>query len=281
MSLLTFENFSLGFQRYDSPLKRSIKPVLDDISLSIAPGEIVAMIGASGAGKSLLAHAVFGILPPNIALNGRISFAGEALSASSQERHRGRSISLVPQSISSLDPLARCGQQLKWAARRAGLKANAQTLGATLARYGLGKEVLRFYPHQLSGGMARRLMLAIATIGEPELVVADEPTSGLDAETATIVLQELRALADKGKAVLLITHNLAESLPFADQVAILSNGRLVSLEATSAFIENGDRLNSAYAQNLWRSLPQRDFNLNPALQIPEPILEPVQEPAYA
>jgi len=255
--MLEVRDFSLHFRRYDGLLKQQRTSALEGLDLRLGRGEVMALVGASGAGKSLLAHALFGILPPNAETSGEMLLDGVRLDAQSWPALRGRRMGLVPQSIGHLDPLVRCGTQLGWAARRSG-RASAD-IGAALTRFGLSAEAARAFPHQLSGGMARRMMLAIATIGSPDLVVADEVTSGLDPEIAQVVLDHLRRIADEGRSVLLITHDLARALPFADRVALLSNGRLAGIEAADCFTGSGERLQSPYARALWRAMPENDF----------------------
>ncbi|SMD19315.1 ATP-binding cassette domain-containing protein [Rhizobium sp. RU36D] len=256
--MLSVENLSISFLRYDGVVHRREVTALDGIDLSVSRGEIVALVGASGAGKSLLAHALFGILPANAVVRGRLSLEGMPLPGASSVDARG-GMALVPQSLSHLDPLARCGRQLQWAARRGGVSKTRQELLAALERFGLGTEVMRLYPHQVSGGMARRLLLAMATIANPALVVADEPTSGLDPDAARGVLGHLRGLADGGKAVLLITHDLVTAVSHADRVAILQNGRMVGIESADAFSDDGERLTHPYAKALWLAMPGNRF----------------------
>ena len=255
--MLDIDNLSISFLRYDGVVHRREVPALDGIDLSVARGEIVALVGASGAGKSLLAHALFGILPANAVVRGRLSLEGIPVQAASG--HTPRRMALVPQSLSHLDPLARCGRQLQWAARRGGANKTRQELIAILNGFGLGPEVMRLYPHQVSGGMARRLLLAMATIANPDLVVADEPTSGLDPDAASSVLDHLRRLADTGKAVMLITHDLVTAVSHADRVAILQSGRMVGIESADAFSEDGERLTHPYAKALWLAMPGNRF----------------------
>jgi peptide/nickel transport system ATP-binding protein len=257
--LLAVQDFSVSFRRHDGLVRQVEVPALRGLSFGIARGEVLALVGASGAGKSLLAHALFGILPPNAIVGGALSFDDAALDAESLSRHRGRRMGLVPQSPSHLDPLVRCGTQLRWAARRSGRRLDATDVTSVLERFGLGADAARAFPHQLSGGMARRVMLAIATIGEPDLIVADEPTSGLDRANAGGVLETLRRQADDAKGVLLVTHDLVQALPVADRVAILRDGQLVGIEPASAFSGDGNTLQSPYARSLWRAMPENDF----------------------
>jgi peptide/nickel transport system ATP-binding protein len=259
--MLQVEALSLSLLRYTGWFRRSPLPLLHDISLSLQAGEVLAVIGASGAGKSLLAQAILGLLPLQARLRGSLRFQGEALTPERQAALRGRRIALVPQSVAWLDPLARSGRQLHWAAGRAGLAAAARP-GASreaLRRFGLGDAVPGAFPHELSGGMARRVMLAMATIGAAELVVADEPTNGLDPVNAALVLRHLRGLADAGRGVMIVSHDLVSVLPVADRVCILRDGSSQELAEAASFRGDGAALRSPYARALWRALPDVDF----------------------
>ena len=260
MTLLSVEQLSIGFSRYDGLVRKRELHILEGLSFGIERGEVLALIGASGAGKSLLAHAIFGILPDNAVTHGRLRFDGAILDQAQRAKLCGRRMALVPQSVSHLDPMTRCRKQIVWAGRRVGRRLDGADIAGLLSRYGLEEAAAEAYPHQLSGGMARRMMMAIASVGDPDLVVADEPTSGLDSRNAEGVLIHLRALADAGKAVLVITHSLAEALPFANRVAVMRGGRLDSIEPASGFVDDGDGLFSPYARALWRALPQNGFS---------------------
>ncbi|TYC61807.1 ABC transporter ATP-binding protein [Rhodobacterales bacterium] len=259
MSFLQLERVSVGFMRYEGIFRQHELGLLEDLSFGVGRGEIVALIGASGGGKSLLAHAIFGILPRNAVVNGTIRIDGSVLDDTHRNRVRGRRMALVPQSLSHLDPMTRCRKQIGWAGQRAGHPLDRRKTEALLARYGLDERAANAFPHELSGGMARRMMIAIATVGDPDLVVADEPTSGLDTEATGGILRHLRSLADAGKAVLLITHSLAEVLPFADRVAVMRGGRLEAIEPSDRFAGAGETLASPYARALWIALPQNAF----------------------
>lgn len=260
MTLLSVSLLSVAFRRYQGLLDQVNIDCLSYLDLEVARGEVVALFGASGAGKSLFAHAMLGLLPPNAVVTGTIRFDGERLDARRIAELRGRRIALVPQSISHLDPLATVGRQLGWAARRAGRKdfARADAIAA-LNRFGLDELFLQSYPHTLSGGMARRVMLAIASVGDPDLVIADEPTNGLDPVNAGKVFGFLRGFADQGKGVVVISHDLAAAVASADRVAVLRDGALVATEDAATFRENGGAGLSSYARALWRALPQHDF----------------------
>lgn len=258
--MLAISDLSVSFRRYRSLLRQEEVARLSHITLGLAAGEVLGVIGSSGAGKSLLAHAILGLLPPNAVVRGPMRFEGEHLNAQSLPRLRGRRIALLPQQISHLDPMARVGRQIGWAVGRGGAKKGG--VQERLAAVGLSEEVGAVYPHHLSGGMARRVMLAIAAAGNARLMIADEPTAGLDPDNRDAVLARLRGHADGGGAVLLITHDLIPALRIVDRVAILDEGRLVSIAGAGEFRGEGEALTCGHARALWRALPRNGFVVN-------------------
>ncbi|CAI9404470.1 putative ABC transporter ATP-binding protein YejF [Pleomorphomonas sp. T1.2MG-36] len=260
MTLLSVDRLTVAFRRYQGLMGEVDIGCLSDLTLEVARGEMVAVFGASGAGKSLFAHAVLGLLPPNAVVTGSIRFSGERLDAARIAQLRGRRIALVPQSLSHLDPLATVGRQIGWAAKRVGRKGfTREDAVAALNRFGLDELFLDSYPHTLSGGMARRVMLAIASVGDPDLVIADEPTNGLDPVNAEKVFGFLRGFADDGKGVVVISHDLAAAVASADRVAVLRDGALVATEQAATFMRNGGEGLTPYARALWGALPQHAF----------------------
>ena len=266
--LLQVEHLSMSFSRYEpgAPFfqeRRVNMPVLNDLSLSVRAGELVAVVGASGSGKTLLADAILGLFAPNARVEGSIRFAGRPLDAAGIAGLRGRGISLVPQSVTSLDPLMRVGEQVVGAcgrgragrARRRERTARMRTLFREL---GLDAGVGRMLPHELSGGMARRVLVASALIDDPRLIVADEPTPGLDMELAVRALGDLRAFADAGGAVLLITHDLELALSVADRVAVFRDGHVVEEAPVSSFAQP-ELLSHPFSQALWHAMPEHGF----------------------
>ena len=182
--------------------------VLHGLNIAVHAGEIVAVVGASGSGKTLLADAVLGLFEPNSTVTGSIWFDGERMDAEGLRALRGHGLSLVPQSVSHLDPMMRVGKQVEGFANalsKAERKARREQL---FERYGLGPEVARLYPHELSGGMARRVLLCCALMDDPRVIVADEPTPGLDLDLAVRALDDFRVFANEGNGVLLITHDI-------------------------------------------------------------------------
>lgn len=256
--MLAVKDLRVRFTRYRGLLRRQDMTVLDGVDVDARPGELVAMIGQSGAGKSLFAHAVLGILPANASVEGRMSFAGEPLDLARQRRLRGRRIALVPQAVTWLDPTATAGRQVGWGARAAGRPHGPAAIAGELARFDLAAATARLFPHQLSGGMARRVLTAIATVSQAELLIADEPTTGLDPDACRVALTLLRRLADEGCMVVVITHDLSAVLPFADRVAILHGGRTVEIADARTF-RDGQPIHP-YSRALRSALPEHGFS---------------------
>lgn len=261
--MLTIDQLSLQLPVYASWWKREWTTCLDELSLHVSAGEVHAVVGASGAGKSLLAYAIMGLLPTPARLNGQLFYHGERLDRPRQRQLRGREMALIPQSLNALDPLVRTQRQVAWAARRSGQPSQRTWHAAQLAldHYQLDARAQQAYAHELSGGMARRVLTAMAHVSQAQLVIADEPSVGLDPHQRQRVLVALRELADQGKTVILITHDLRHALPIADRVTIMRHGKQVETAAASAFQGNGDSLTDVYSQALWLALPDNSFSI--------------------
>ena len=213
--------------------------VVDGVDLTVGRGEVLALIGASGSGKSVTAAALLGVLPDGAAarVTGSIRFAGEELCGRPERewrRHRGARIALVPQDLAAaLNPLRRVGAQVAQAARlhRGLSRTQAETRARELLEWvGIedAEQVARLRPAELSGGMRQRVLIAAALAGGPDLLVADEPTSALDSTVARQVLDVLaQARAEFGTAVVVITHDLAVVADWADHLVVLDGGRVV------------------------------------------------------
>lgn len=257
--MLTVNNLSIEFTRYGGPWRRKVIHPVRDLSLDIGPGEIVAVVGSSGSGKSLLAHAVLGLLPKNARSTGQILFRGTPLTGRSMAALRGRSIALIPQSVAYLNPLSRVGRQVYRASRLSGKcsATAARSMDSAFARYRLDTGVKSLFPFQVSGGMARRVLTATATAGDADLLIADEPTTGLDPVVARQSLSHLRELADGGKSIMLITHDIDAAVNIADRVAVIYAGTTVELTPAANF--GRGVLRHPYSQALWNALPQQHF----------------------
>lgn len=263
MPILEVNDLAISFTQYTGGLHQQKLQVVQGVELSVQKGEIVAIVGASGSGKSLLAHAIMGILPENAEMTGTIRYKGELLTAAKQEQLRGNEIALVPQSVNYLDPLMRVGEQVRISARGTD---SAERQRKAFAQFKLGAHVERLFPFQLSGGMARRVLVSTATVGRAELIIADEPTPGLNADVVMEALRQFRELADQGCAVLLITHDIESALLIADKVAVFYAGTTVEVATADDFANKGERLRHPYTKALWRALPQNDFVPIPGTQ---------------
>jgi peptide/nickel transport system ATP-binding protein len=256
IEVLRVEGLEVAFSRYGKGWSRDRLKVISNLNLTVRSGEIVAVAGSSGSGKSLLAHAVLGILPRNAHTSGRINFMGKALTPARLKKLRGTRIAFVPQSVEYLDPLMRVGRQIS---------PDRQAVLAAFERYRLDPSVAELYPHQLSGGMARRVLVASAVVGDPQLIVADEPTPGMSKELADKAMKHFRDLADAGVAVLLITHDIDLALGYADRVAVFYAGTTVETAPADDF-DARERLRHPWSQALWQAIPANGFQPTPGHQ---------------
>ncbi|MGY5005639.1 ABC transporter ATP-binding protein [Streptomyces griseus] len=238
-----------------------------DARFSVAPGECLALVGESGCGKSVLASALLGLLPANAATTGSAVLGGDTDLLTADERTlartvRGRRIGLVPQSPAAhLTPVRTVRAQLEESLRElTGVRGSELRKAAVAAadRASFPDGHLDRYPHELSGGLAQRAATALALIGDAPLLLADEPTTGLDRDLVERTVDELRRHTDEGRALLIITHDLAAAERIADRVAVMYAGRIVEIaDAPRFFGAPGPR--HPYAKGLLDALPERDF----------------------
>lgn len=260
--VLKIEHMNITFTQYDRGMRQVELPVIRDLEVEVYAGEVVAVVGSSGSGKSLLAHGVMGVLPYNASMGGRIIYCGEELTPERMERLRGNEIVLVPQSLSYLNPLMKVGNQIRKGKKD---QETREKLKEIFRRYKLKEEVEELYPFELSGGMGRRILTSTAMIENPRLVIADEPTPGLDMEVAKRVMRHFRELADMGAGVLVITHDLELALETADRIAVFYAGTTVE-EAKVSDFEREVNLRHPYTKALWRAMPEHGFQSIPGSQ---------------
>ncbi|WP_420879054.1 ABC transporter ATP-binding protein [Rhodococcus sp. (in: high G+C Gram-positive bacteria)] len=235
------------------------------VSLTLPPGQITALVGESGCGKSILASVLCGLLPTAARCTGTLTIAGHDMSTAT-ERHwrrlRGRTVGLAAQSAAaSFTPNRTIGRQL--AETIAAVDA-ATDPAVLLEQVGLDPHTQHLYPHELSGGMAQRVAVAAAITADPPLLVADEPTAGLDPDATSTILGLLRSHADRGAAVLLITHDLhaLETTGVADQIAVMYASRIVETGRAAAVFASPQH---EYTRALLAALPARGLHPIPGM----------------
>lgn len=260
--LLDVENVSISFTQYTKGLNQRDLKVITDLTLDVSEGEILAVLGSSGSGKSLLAHAIFGILPENANLQGKIKYKGKELTQKDKEELRGNEISLIPQSVNFLDPLMKISDQaIGLTKSEEEKKAKKIKQREIFEHYNLGPEVDDMYPFQLSGGMARRVLVSTSLLSDPKLVVADEPTPGLDEKTVEETLNHFKHMKEDGVGVLLITHDIHAALEIADRIGIFYSGYVIEIAENKDFSGEGENLLHPYTKLLYKALPANGFNL--------------------
>lgn len=256
--LLQLDDVSVGFERYAGRgvlAPRETRFVVEHLSLSLHEGEILALVGASGSGKTLIADTIMGLFAANAQVTGRVWFDGDAMDERSLTPLRGNRIAFVPQSVESLDPLQRVGRQIERLAQGMTKQEARARRRELFARYRLDEETARCYPFELSGGMARRVLLIGALMNRPRVIVADEPTPGLDMELAVRAMDDFRAFANDGGGVLLITHDIELALRVADRIAVFQDGTVVEETAVTSFA-SPDLLQHSFSRKLWHALPE-------------------------
>ncbi|MDR3223931.1 MAG: ABC transporter ATP-binding protein [Methanobrevibacter sp.] len=261
-ALLNVNNISISFSQYTKGLRQTTLNVVEDLDLDIHEGEIVAILGSSGSGKSLLAHAILGILPMNSLLTGEMKYKGKILDQKLKEELRGDEIALIPQSVDFLDPLMKVGDQVIGDIEdEKEREEKRKTLIKVFENYDLKEDVADLYPFQLSGGMARRVLFSTSLINNPKLIIADEPTPGLDEKSLKETLNYLKIMAKEGRGVILITHDIYAAVEIADKIAIFYSGYVIENNKTENFSGNGDKLLHPYTRALYKALPNNGFQL--------------------
>ena len=261
--------------RVEFPSRRGSLLALDDISFSIAPGEVLGVVGESGAGKSLTGSAIIGLLdPPGRIAGGEILLAGQRIDNLPYEQMRairGRKIGAIFQDpLTSLNPLYTIGRQLVETIRThlplSEEQARARAIHL-LQETGIpaAEQRIEQYPHQFSGGMRQRVVIALALAAEPQLIVADEPTTALDVSIQAQISSLLRRLCkEQGTAVMLVTHDMGVIAETCDRVAVMYAGRIVEVGPVADVIH---RPSHPYTVGLMGSIPSMDEDRERLLQI--------------
>ncbi|MCZ2291412.1 MAG: ABC transporter ATP-binding protein [Burkholderiales bacterium] len=261
--------------RVEFPTRHGTLLALDDISFTIAPGEILGVVGESGAGKSLTGAAIIGLLePPGRIAAGQVLLDGrriDELDADAMRKIRGKQIGAVFQDpLTSLNPLYTVGRQLVETIQTH-LPLNAaqarERAIELLRQTGIPAPEARIdqYPHQFSGGMRQRVVIALALAAEPRLIVADEPTTALDVSIQAQIIALLRHLArEKGAAVMLVTHDMGVIAETCDRVAVMYAGRIAELGPVHEVIHAPAH---PYSRGLMGSIPAMDEDRERLLQI--------------
>lgn len=261
--------------RVEFPSRRGTLLALDGVSFDIAPGEVLGVVGESGAGKSLTGAAIIGLLePPGRIGGGEIHLEGrriDTLPADEMRRLRGRRIGAIFQDpLTSLNPLYTVGRQLVETIRThlpLSEKQARERAIALLADTGIPAPEARLeqYPHQFSGGMRQRVVIALALAAEPKLIVADEPTTALDVSIQAQIISLLkRVCREHGAAVMLVTHDMGVIAETCDRVAVMYAGRIAEIGPVGEVIH---RPAHPYTKGLMGSIPAMDEDRERLLQI--------------
>ncbi|MBP3931994.1 MAG: ABC transporter ATP-binding protein, partial [Peptostreptococcaceae bacterium] len=255
--ILSVKDLGISFSQYTKGLRRRDLQVITNLDVDLYEGEILAVVGSSGSGKSLLAHAILGILPDNATTEGDIIYKGKKLNSKEKEKLRGNEIAFIPQSVNFLDPLMKVSKQVKISIKN---KEKANKLQRNIFnKYKLDNKVDEFYPFELSGGMARKVLLSTALVSDCKVIIADEPTPGLDEEALNEALKDFRNIADSGCAILMITHDIEAALKIADKIAVFYAGTTLEIANVNDFKGDGKNLRHPYSKALFNALPQNGF----------------------
>jgi peptide/nickel transport system ATP-binding protein len=273
---MTIPVLSVRDLRVAFPTRRGAMVAVDGVSFDIMPGEVLGVVGESGAGKSVTGAAIIGLLePPGRITEGEVRLRGEridTLSADAMRHIRGKRIGMVFQDpLTSLNPLYRIGDQLVETIMTHSPLSPAQARQralSLLAEVGIPAAQTRIdnYPHQFSGGMRQRVVLALALAGEPELIIADEPTTALDVSVQAQIITLLRRLCRQhGAAVMLITHDMGVIAETADRVAVMYAGRIAEIGPVRDVVTAPLH---PYTAGLMGSIPKLDRDVARLAQIP-------------
>ena len=268
-TVLSIEGVTLEYR-----IKRGALRALEDVTLSLNKGESLGLVGESGCGKSSLVRTVLRLLPPSAAItSGSIVFDGRDLASASESHMRSirlDRIALVTQSaMNALDPVYRIGDQIVEtirAHRRISRKRARDRAAELFEIVGLDPERLSSYPHQLSGGMKQRCIIAIALSLDPDIVIADEPTTALDVIVQDRILRQMRALQrERGDSMIYVSHDISVIAETCDKVAVMYAGEVVEYADVHAFFDDAHH---PYTMGLQNAFPQLEQDVAELIAIP-------------
>ena len=259
-TVLEVNDLVVSFSMYKKGFRKENLEVIHSLSIDVKEKEIVAIVGSSGSGKSLLASAILGLLPGNASTSGSVCYMGKQLDDKLRKQYLGREIAYIPQSVDHLDPVMKVGPQV------VGVYSTEEKQRKMFQKYQLDKSVEEMYPFQLSGGMARRVLISAAVLETPKLIVADEPTPGLSVDMAMDTLKHFREIANTGTGILLITHDIDLAFEVADRIAVFYAGTVVEISPTEDFKKGNEYLRHPYSKAFLRALPQNEFQPIPGIQ---------------
>ena len=281
-NMLNVENLVIHYETEDEVVE-----AVNNISFQLKKGEVLGLVGETGAGKTTTALGIMGLLPPKVGhvIQGKIELDGENLFDKSEREMRnirGKKISMIFQDpMTALNPVKTVGEQISEVVLLHNRCSKAEALKRAqdmLAMVGIVPERYKDYPHQFSGGMKQRIVIAIALACEPELLIADEPTTALDVTIQAQILDMMRSLQKKqGTSMILITHDLGVVAEMCDHCAVMYAGELVEYGTVEEIFDNPKH---PYTKALYQSIPSLDKDVDRLHVVPGMVTDPSNLPEY-
>lgn len=281
-NMLNIENLVIHYETDEEVVE-----AVNNISFSLKKGEVLGLVGETGAGKTTTALGIMGLLPTKVGhvIQGKIELDGENLFDKSEKemrKIRGKKISMIFQDpMTALNPVKTVGDQIAEVVLLHNHCSKAEALKRAqdmLAMVGIVPERYKDYPHQFSGGMKQRIVIAIALACEPELLIADEPTTALDVTIQAQILDMMRNLQkEHGTSMILITHDLGVVAEMCDHCAVMYAGELVEYGTVEEIFDNPKH---PYTQALYQSIPSLDKDVKRLHVVPGMVTDPSNLPAY-
>lgn len=280
--MLNVENLVIHYETDEEVVE-----AVNNISFRLKKGEVLGLVGETGAGKTTTALGIMGLLPPKVGhvIQGKIELDGENLFDKSEREMRnirGKKISMIFQDpMTALNPVKTVGEQISEVVLLHNRCSKAEALKRAqdmLAMVGIVPERYKDYPHQFSGGMKQRIVIAIALACEPELLIADEPTTALDVTIQAQILDMMRSLQKKqGTSMILITHDLGVVAEMCDHCAVMYAGELVEYGTVEEIFDNPKH---PYTKALYQSIPSLDKDVDRLHVVPGMVTDPSNLPEY-